>query len=161
VIPLSVAKGFVRQHHYLHRANPGHRVSFGIFDSSALVARLIGVAVLGRPIAANRLADGESLLELYRFVILDCTTPYAESRVLGYIARWIAQHMPDVTALIAYSDLEGQGHKGTIYKAAGWACEGDAGGTTWKTREDGKDRRDRGSLTQKLRWRKQLSLEAL
>jgi hypothetical protein len=155
-IPMRVAQGFVRQHHYLHRANPGHRISFGIFADSAPVSRLIGVAVWGRPVAANRLKDGESLLELYRFVILDCTAPYAESRALGYMARWVRRNLSDVAGLIAYSDVEGMGHRGTIYKAAGWTADGIAGGASWKTRNDGTDRRDTGSLTGKLRWRKPL-----
>lgn len=120
-IPWHVASAFVRQHHYTHSTPTPGRVSFGVFDSDSAIARLIGVVLVARPAAT--FADQMSMLEIRRMVILDCTERNAESRVLGYVRRWIVRNCPDVHTLIAYSDPEA-GHVGTIYKAAGFTCEG-------------------------------------
>jgi hypothetical protein len=157
-IPWHAAISFCREHHYLRNRTPvcGVHFSFGVFTGTELEDRLIGVLLYMRPAGANRMKDGDVLLELRRMVILDCTTKNAESRVLAVTVRKLRALAPWCKAVIAYSDVEGMGHKGTIYKAAGWSLDGVAGGQTWKGRADGKDGRDRGSLTQKLRWRKTL-----
>ena len=153
-IPWSDARGFLIENHYLHRVGVGVRLSLGVFASSAFGAQMIGVMTFSLPVAANRLKDGFISLELTRMCIADVTTRNAESRCLAVAARIIRQTFPEIRHLIAYSDLEGRGHKGTIYAAAGWVCEGGAGNLTWTNRPG---RRDRGSNTRKLRWRKTLA----
>lgn len=153
-IPWHVAKGFLVEHHYLHRVAPMQRLVLGIFESDCFGAALVGVMAFGRPLAANRITDGETLLELTRMFILDSTTKNAESRCLAVAARIIRQRFPEIKGLLAYSDLEGRGHKGTIYKAAGWTCDHITKPISWASHP--RPRRDRGSNTTKLRWRKVL-----
>lgn len=154
LIPWHVAKGFIVEHHYLHRCAPMQRICMGVFASRDDMAPLIGVLLWGAPLAANRLTRGESTLELTRMCILDCTTTNAESRCLGVAAKMIRNILPEITDLIAYSDLQGMGHKGTIYKAAGWQCDATTKPMSWA--DHPRPGRDRGSNTIKLRWRKVL-----
>jgi hypothetical protein len=153
-VPYSVARGFLMENHYLHRIGVAPRLNLGVFVDASLNAACIGVLMWSVPVAANRLRDGDVTLELTRMCILDCTTKNAESRCLGISARIIRSTFPDIRYLIAYADIEGMGHKGTIYKASGWTLDGDAGQLSWKNRVG---RRDRGSGTRKLRFRKTLS----
>lgn len=153
-IPRHVAKAFLMEHHYLRRVPAVQRIHFGVFESDSFAARMIGVMSFGNPLGANRMVDGASLFELTRMCILDVTTKNAESRCLAIAGRLIKQRYPWVIGLVAYSDLEGQGHKGTIYKAAGWHNDHVTQPISWSAR--GVNRRDRGSNTTKLRWRKDL-----
>ncbi len=156
-IPWRIAKSFISEHHYLHtalKARIGSELCFGIFQDSSVWSPMIGAMVWGLPGGANRLRDGLSTLELQRMFILDVTTKNAESRAIGWAVRYIRKNRPSVTSLIAYSDIGGMGHKGTIYKAVGWLCEGETTPQSWS---GGKGRSTiTGSMTKKLRWRKVL-----
>jgi len=153
-IPWHVARGFIIEHHYLHRVAPMQRLCLGVFAHKYLGANLIGAMLWGNPIAANRLTRGDTTLELTRMYIMDNTTKNAESRCLAIATRIIRQRLPDITDLIAYSDVEERGHKGTIYKAAGWVNDSHTKSMSWaKHPRPGKDRE---SNTRKLRWRKML-----
>jgi hypothetical protein len=144
------------ENHYLHRIGVFPSLCLGVFVNDSFQAACIGVMMWGRPVASNRLKDGEVTLELSRMCILDCTTKNAESRCLGISARIIRATFPNIRYLIAYADIEGMGHQGTIYKAAGWTMDNaNAGGMTWKNHP--RPGRDRGSNTRKLRYRKTLS----
>ncbi|WP_338826362.1 hypothetical protein MTBGP_11740 [Moorella thermoacetica] len=112
-IPWLIAKQFVELHHYLHYAPPGSKICLGVFYQE----HFLGVLIFGRPIA--RLEDQLETLELSRMVLLDICPKNSESRSLGLAARWIKKNMPWVRRLISYAD-PGQGHTGTIYRAAGW-----------------------------------------
>lgn len=153
-IPWHVARGFIIEHHYLHRVAPMQRLCLGVFAHKELGANLIGVMLWGTPIAANRLARGDTTLELTRMYIMDVTTKNAESRCLAIATRIIRATFTDTTDLIACSDIEGRGHTGTIYSAAGWINDSHTEAMSWaKHPRPGKDR---GSNTRKLRWRKVL-----
>ena len=96
--------------------------------------------------------DTGTTLELVRMVIRDVTTKNAESKALGFAARYIKKQYPHIARLIAYNDIEGQGHKGTIYKASGWILDANTTPQSWASRPG----RVVGELTNKLRWRKDL-----
>lgn len=76
------------------------------------------VAIWSSPIAANRLKDGQRLLELRRMAVAPDAPPNTASRMLAVMRRKIKQKFPDLIRLISYQDTEV--HKGTIYKASGW-----------------------------------------
>jgi len=128
-IPWSIARAFVREHHYLHQCSPIGRIAYGVFASDALVASLIGVVLYVVPPNLNE--DQASTLEIQRLVILDLTTRNAESRVLGVTLRDVRRRFPEIQRVIAYADPDA-GHAGTIYKAAGFTALGLSapGGTT-------------------------------
>lgn len=100
-----------------------------------------------------RLEDQEHTLELSRMVLLDHCPRNSESRALGLAARYIRRSMPDVYRLIAYTD-PAQGHKGTVYRAAGWRFVGQTEARAW-TRKN-RPRRD-ARVGAKLKFEKFLS----
>lgn len=62
----------------------------------------------------------------------------SESRVLSIACRvWVRRLAPHVRQIVSYSDVEKMGHKGTIYKAAGFTYMGmtqvDPEGEGWGT----------------------------
>ena len=76
------------------------------------------VAIWSSPIAANRMKDGDKLLELRRMAIAPDAPKNTASRMLSVMRRKIEAKFPDVVRLVSYQDTEV--HKGTIYKASGW-----------------------------------------
>ncbi|MDH7578923.1 MAG: hypothetical protein QHH75_14165 [Bacillota bacterium] len=81
-------------------------------------------------------------------VLLDECPRNSESRIPALAVRWVRQHLPDVFRLIAYAD-PGRGHKGTIYRAAGWRLVGMTRSSSWT--RTGRPRRD-AALGSKLKF---------
>lgn len=77
-----------------------------------------GVAIWSSPVAANRLKDGQSLLELRRLALSPECPKNTATWMLARMQRDILARFPDVIRLISYQDTEV--HIGTIYKAANW-----------------------------------------
>lgn len=104
---------YIREHHYL-RNNPSFRQqSFAVFNGWECV----GAVVWGSQSGGHG-AD-PAVWELKRFWLREDCGRNSESRVLGYVIRWIKKNRPDIERLISYSD-ESMGHQGIIYKASGW-----------------------------------------
>ncbi len=72
-----------------------------------------------RTIAQN---DGRTL-ELSRFFLEDWCPANSESRLLGVAAKLLRRMFPWANRLLSYADPL-RGHRGTIYKAAGWTMTG-------------------------------------
>ena len=106
------------------------------------------VAIWSSPIAANRLAEGKTALELRRMAISDHAPKNSASRMIGIMRRMIAREMPHLTLLVSYQDTDV--HTGTIYKASGWIAAAQNKGTSWtnKTRQRSVEQ----SLADKVRW---------
>lgn len=136
---LAVANAFVAQHHRHHQPVQGHRFSLSAWDGDTLV----GVAVVGRPVA--RMAG--SPLEVAEVTRL-CTdgTPNACSALYGAAAR-VAREMGFARIQTYILDSEA----GTSLKASGWVNEGEAGGGQWK-HTDGRPRRTDQPTALKQRW---------
>lgn len=64
------------------------------------------VAIWSSPIAANRLTEGKTALELRRMAICDNAPPNTASRMIGIMRRIIAKEMPHLTLLISYQDTD-------------------------------------------------------
>jgi hypothetical protein len=111
------------------------------------------VAIWSSAIAANRLAEGKTALELRRMAISDHAPKNLASRMIGIMRRIIAREMPHITILISYQDTDV--HAGTIYKASGWVAAAQNKGTSWtnETRQRSKEQ----SLADKVRWEYRLS----
>jgi len=77
-----------------------------------------GVAIWSSPIAANRLKDGQRLLELRRLALAPECPKNTATWMLARMQEDIAQRFPEVIRLISYQDTAV--HLGTIYKAANW-----------------------------------------
>jgi hypothetical protein len=147
VVPLELAEAnrLVAQWHRHHQPNQGHRFSLGVVDAAG---DLHGAAIVGRPVA--RLAGSpRDVLEVVRLVTDGtqnaCSILYAASARAG-----LAMGYRRVQTYILGSEA------GTSLRAAGWTCEGEAGGGQWK-HTDGKPRRTDQPIETKVRWTKQLS----
>ena len=117
-INLKTANAFVQQYHRHHKPTRGHKVSIGVSEDGALV----GGAVCGRPVA-RRLDDGYTL-EVNRL----CTDGTPNACSILYAAAYRAARAMGYNKVITYIlDTE----NGSSLKAAGYVCEGKAGGLEW------------------------------
>lgn len=119
------------------------------------------VAVWSRPVARLLPSDG-SVLELRRLAVAPDAPRNTPTRMLGWMARWIARERPAVVRLVSYQDTEA--HTGGIYRGAGWRPVVVLGSrTTWEHRVQaatGKRRPPDQSKSVKVRWEKLLRPEA-
>lgn len=141
-VPLELrqANAVIGAWHRHHKPVQGHRFSIGCVDDGG---NLHGVCVVGRPVA--RLAGHpQDVLEVTR-VATDgtenaCSILYGAAakaaKALGYL-RIQTYTLPS--------------ESGASLRAAGWVCEGEAGGGQWK-HTDGKPRRTDQPTEKKLRW---------
>ncbi len=105
-------------------------------------------AIWSSPIAANRLKEGATSLELRRMAIAGDAPPNTASRMLGWMRRYIVKHLPHITLLISYQDTDV--HEGTIYKASGWNSVSRGRGTSWSNNK--RKRNKEQSMSDKVRW---------
>lgn len=119
-ITLDEANAFVRHHHRHHGKVVGHKFSLG----AALDTAIVGVAIVGRPVARER--DDGATLEVDRLATDGtrncCSFLYGAAAraafALGYqrIGTYILASEP-----------------GTTLKAAGWRLIGEVEGRSWST----------------------------
>lgn len=106
-------------------------------------------AIWSDPIAANRLKDGDRLLELRRMAIADDAPKNTATRMIKIMVMLIRKRWPELVGLVSYQDTEV--HSGTIYKAGGWKQETTATLTDWETST--RKRAKAQSAAPKVRWR--------
>ena len=117
-ISLREANCFVAEHHRHHKPVTGHKFSIGCIKDGTLV----GVAIVGRPV--SRYLDDGTTLEVNRM----CTTGERNVCSFLYAASAKAAKALGYQRIITYI-LESE--PGTSLNAAGWECEGRAGGKMW------------------------------
>jgi len=111
---------FIKQYHRHHSPPQGHK--FSICAKKACI--VVGVAIVGRPV--SRYLDDGLTAEVTRL----CTDGTRNTCSKLYTACWRVAKEMGYTKLITYI-LDSE--KGTSLKAAGWKCEGIAGGLSWDT----------------------------
>jgi len=119
-VELSEANDFVARHHRHHKPVVGHRFSLG----AVLEDKLVGVAIVGRPVA--RMRDDGATLEVTRL----CTdgTKGACSFLYGACARAaFALGFERIGTYILASE------PGTSLTASGWRQIGEVKGRSWTT----------------------------
>jgi hypothetical protein len=132
------------QIHWSNVVRNKHYICFGARYDGHLHA----VAIWSSPVAANRLKDGQSILELRRFAISSECPANTGSRMLAIMSKEIVRLLPEITRLISYQDTEV--HQGTIYKAAGWTLTMTNKGISWTT--ESRTRNKEQSTAPKARW---------
>lgn len=144
-VELAEANALVAAWHRHHQPSQGHRFSIGLIDDDGLMH---GAAIIGRPVA--RLAGSpRDVLEVVRLVTDG--TPNACSMLYAAAARaGRALGFKRIQTYILESET------GVTLRAAGWVCEGSAGGGQWK-HTDGKLRRTDQPTGMKQRWVKLLN----
>jgi hypothetical protein len=120
-ITMAMADAYSIKNHYLHRTAKNSKLALGIFARG----ELHGIMIWGLPVAKIKGQHGSTFtqIELRRMYCDEHLGPNSESKCLGVAARILKKLLPQTTLLVAYSDLS-QGHKGGIYKAAGWQFAG-------------------------------------
>lgn len=141
-VTLREANAFVEQHHRHHKPTVGHKFSIGVKDGKTLV----GVAICGRPVS-RRLDDGKTL-EVSRL----CTDGTKNACSMLYGAAYRAAKAMGYQRVVTYI-LESE--PGTSLKAAGYHCEGRAGGLEWNGERKPKDA-DQYPHEMKTRWVKEM-----
>lgn len=139
-IELREANQFIAAVHRHHAPVVGHRFSIGAVDESGV---LRGVCVVGRPVA--RLAGHPR--EVAEVTRLATDGTYNACSIL-YAAAARACKAIGFRRIQTYT-LPSEG--GASLRAAGWVCEGSAGGRQWK-HTDGKPRRTDQPTEVKTRW---------
>ncbi|MER7453260.1 XF1762 family protein [Nocardia beijingensis] len=110
VITLKQACEFIEAHHRHHGAPVGHKFSIGVRVEGS--AQLVGVAVVGRPVAAA-LDDGGETLEVSR----SATDGTRNANSALYGAAWRVCRAMGARRLITYTQ---DGESGASLKAAGF-----------------------------------------
>ena len=117
-IAFSEAAAFVDQNHRHHKRPTGHKFSIACYDGE----RLCGVAMVGRPV--SRYLDDGLTLEVNRL----CTDGTRNACSMLYSTAWRAAQALGYTRIVTYT-LESE--SGASLRAAGWHCDGPAGGKHW------------------------------
>lgn len=117
-ITLRQANEFVAQYHRHHKPTVGHKFSIGVCQDG----KLVGVCICGRPV--SRFLDDGQTLEVNRL----CTDGTKNACSILYGAAYRAAIAIGYKRVITYI-LESE--PGTSLKAAGYICEGKAGGLEW------------------------------
>lgn len=134
------ARDYVADHHRHNKPPPGHKFSIACYDDG----RLCGVVMVGRPV--SRYYDDGLTLEVNRC----CTDGTKNACSKLYCAAWRAAQALGYKRIVTYTR---KSEPGASLRAAGWTCEGSAGGTHWT------GKRYAGQLQMddemKVRWSKQ------
>ncbi len=139
-ITLRQANNFVSKYHRHHKPSRGHKFSIGVCENG----RLVGVCICGRPV--SRYLDDGMTLEVNRL----CTDGTKNACSILYAAAWRAARAMGYSKIITYI-LESE--TGVSLKAAGWLCEGRAGGIEWNGRSCPQDK-NQYPHEMKTRWSK-------
>jgi hypothetical protein len=142
---LSDANDLVINWHRHHKKVQGHRFSIGVFDTT--VGRIVGAAIVGRPVARN--INFHTTIEVTRLVTDG--TKNACSFLYSAAAR-IAKELGYEKIQTYILDSE----TGVSLVASGWICESIScgGGNNWQSRIG---RRTDQPIQSKQRWSKALN----
>lgn len=117
-IDYAMAREFVRLNHRHNKPPAGHKYSIACYDND----RLCGVVMVGRPV--GRYFDDGRTLEVNRC----CTDGTKNACSILYAAAWRAAKALGYRRLVTYTR---KSESGASLRAAGFICDGEAGGTHW------------------------------
>lgn len=114
----ATARAFVAENHRHNKPPVGHKFSIACYCGE----RLCGVAIVGRPV--GRYFDDGLTLEVNRC----CTDGTKNACSILYASCWRAAKALGYKRLVTYTR---KSEPGASLRAAGWICDGEAGGTHW------------------------------
>lgn len=137
VIPSSIARPFVKAHHYSGKVVNNSKLHFGVF----LDGKLHGVMSFGSPLDKSKViglvVDGNGnpapwndMLELNRMAFDDILPKNSESRAISVALRLIRKYAPNIKWILSFADGIQCGD-GTIYRASGFKLTGFSTGSMW------------------------------
>lgn len=136
-LPLDEANAYVERHHRHSNPTVGHKFSLG----AALGSEIVGVAIVGRPVA--RPADDGWTLEVLRI----CSVGERNVCSFLYGACWRAARALGYRKLITYTLAT---EPGSSLRAAGWRVVGVVPARSWDV--PSRPRVDKHPLQERLRW---------
>jgi hypothetical protein len=141
LVPMTLAEAnaFVREHHRHHQPVPGAKFCIGVADLDN--QRIVGVAIVGRPIARH--LDNGWTLEINR----TCTDGTKNANSMLYGAARRAAWALGFKKLVTYTISE---ESGASLRAAGYRNVGEAGGGAWS--RTNRPRVDTHPLQRKIKW---------
>ena len=107
-----------------------------------------GSGIWSTPVAANRMQDGNYILELRRMALFNGCPKNTASWFLKKMRKDISIRFKDLIKLVSYQDVDV--HSGTIYKADNWSIGNISTGQKWSTSK--RKRNKEQSLSDKIRW---------
>jgi hypothetical protein len=143
-IDFEQAAKYVDNNHRHHRRPVGHKFSIACFDNE----RLCGVSMVGRPV--SRYFDDKLTLEVNKL----CTDGTKNACSMLYASSWRAAKALGYKRIVTYT-LETE--SGASLRAAGWHCDGIAGGKNWSGE---RFRQTELNDCMKVRWSKEIVKEA-
>lgn len=128
----NIARKIWIEQHYLHRDYAGATLEFGVYPPSR--SAIIGAIGFSSRLGGSVKGGKPNTWEIRRMWLSDnyCARN-SESRVLRIACMLVKRLAPQVKYIVSYSDHTLQGHKGTIYKAAGFTFAGETGEGDWTT----------------------------
>lgn len=142
---LQTARAFVGEYHRHNKPPVGHKFSISCYDGE----RLCGVAIVGRPV--GRYFDDGRTLEISRC----CTDGTKNACSILYAYAWRAAKALGYTRIVTYTR---ESELGASLRAAGFICDGRAGGTHWTGERYIQEEIVMDEM--KVRWRKEIKKEA-
>lgn len=126
-IPKTVARPFIKEHHYSGGCHNGP-MTWGLFKDGELV----GACAFATPCSENVRASifGKEhkswVTELHRLVVLRPHPTNLTSWFVARAVRGLLAYKPEVRAIISFADAT-EGHVGTIYQATNFGFYGSTG----------------------------------
>ena len=117
-VPASTVAILVTQNHYLHSMPLAAWACFGVYVNQTLHGAIVFSAGARHSHRVLTACDPKYVATLARFWLSDDCPKNAESRVLGYVLRYL-RRQGRWKLLVSHADPN-VGHHGTIYRASGW-----------------------------------------
>ena len=116
-VPASAVAKLVIQNHYLH-SMPLAASAYGVYVNQTLHGAIVFSAGARHSHRVLTACDPKYVATLARFWLSDDCPKNSESRVLGYVLRYL-RRQGRWKLLVSHADPN-VGHHGTIYRASGW-----------------------------------------
>lgn len=142
--PASVAKEFIKEHHYSHGVHNGP-MTYGLFSKDGVLVGCLAFATPSSEAVCSSVFGQEfkrSVTELHRLVLLDEVPHNAESFFISRALRLLRTDRPKYAAVLSFADTT-QGHRGVIYQATNALYCGTTGRSTFYEDETGRLRHPR------------------
>lgn len=143
-IKFSVARDYIRQHHYSRTCHNGASPCYGLYDGDNLIGVLMFATPCSESVRASVFGPEyvDHVTELHRLHIMDCTPKNTESWFIARCLKLLKQDKPHIWAVLSFADST-VGHVGTIYKATNAYRLGKTGRSTFYIDQEGRLRHPR------------------
>lgn len=117
-IDCNTAKKYIQENHYSHGSHNRPSPCYALFDGEDMIGCMMFATPCSERVRASVFGEDykDSVTELHRLHILDCTPKNTESWFISRCLKMLKKDKPQIKAVLSFSDTT-QGHDGTIYKA--------------------------------------------